>query len=292
MDFLKNINNCDHKLSLDPSGIDICGNSHVTIDVHSNKCIIDTENIYIESDICANSNITLNKLICINTKNNIYEYGIAGGAVPRFSIIIWWKTSIPEGWAICDGTVHLSAGVEVTTPDMSDKYIRGKGSNNDIGETEGSHTVQLTTNNIPTHTHSINLSTASDAASHTHSLDTYSLTTDGGGAGHEHNFLTFNRFATANNDAWGTNAIDRMQSLQGRYSWKNDSTYASKYGNHTHTLAASNDTFRNAPNTDGVANQWAHTHSFSGTSSTHGSTNPTLLNIKPNSYTVIFIMKL
>lgn len=68
------------------------------------------------------------------------------GGVPVGSIIMWSGTTIPTGWALCDGTPP--------TPNLRDKFIVGAGSTKyPIGMTGGEETHVLSQNEMPSHTH-------------------------------------------------------------------------------------------------------------------------------------------
>ena len=54
--------------------------------------------------------------------------------------------NVPLAWHICDG----SNG----TPDLRDRFIVGAGSSYTVGNSGGENAVTLTTNQIPSHTHS------------------------------------------------------------------------------------------------------------------------------------------
>ena len=43
-------------------------------------------------------------------------------------------TAIPEGWAICDGKVHVYDGEEITTPNLVNRFIKGVVDSNLVGE--------------------------------------------------------------------------------------------------------------------------------------------------------------
>jgi len=94
---------------------------------------------------------------------------------------------IPEGWALCDGTVLPINGNEAlfsllgTTfggdgrinfglPKLGSYVAIGQGqgpklSNRVLGQTGGSNAVALATNNLPIHTHNVMVSTAEATAS-------------------------------------------------------------------------------------------------------------------------------
>lgn len=88
--------------------------------------------------------------------------------LPRGTIVMWYgsPTSIPQGWAICDGTNG--------TPDLRDRFILGCSDGEDPRNnlTGGSHTKTLTTANLPAHTHPI-----SSSGTHRHRVG---LATDSG----------------------------------------------------------------------------------------------------------------
>ena len=93
-----------------------------------------------------------------------------GGTIPIGGIIIWTGSSIPEGWALCDGN---NAPNGVSTPDLQDRFIKGAGSvavGTSGGSTKtGSHAI--TEAQMPSHAHS--------GPSHTHSGPSHSHTQQG-----------------------------------------------------------------------------------------------------------------
>ena len=62
--------------------------------------------------------------------------------LPVGTIIAWENSSIPAGWAICDG----SAG----TPDLRDKFVRGAAEDGDVRTTGGAATHTHTNSNTDT----------------------------------------------------------------------------------------------------------------------------------------------
>jgi len=68
-----------------------------------------------------------------------------------------------NGWAICDGTTPVSQGITdpiiETTPDLRNKFL-SMSDDETSGTTGGAATHTLTTDEIPAHTHDIELSTA------------------------------------------------------------------------------------------------------------------------------------
>ena len=69
---------------------------------------------------------------------------------PSGGIIIWSgaANAIPSGWVLCDGNN--------STPDLRNRFVVGAGSGGSysVGDTGGAASVTLTTNQIPSHTHS------------------------------------------------------------------------------------------------------------------------------------------
>ena len=81
--------------------------------------------------------------------DNVYANNISGGgSIPTGGIIIWSgaANAIPSGWVLCDGNN--------STPDLRDRFVVGAGSGYSVGNTGGAASVTLTTNQIPSHTHS------------------------------------------------------------------------------------------------------------------------------------------
>jgi len=115
------------------------------------------------------------------------------GTIPIGGIIMWSGAiaSIPTGWALCNG----SSG----TPDLRDRFIVGAGSGYSVGNTGGSNSVTLTTDQIPSHNHSASTNTAGNhshsgstgsAGSHGHSGSTSSA------GGHSHSINDPGHFHT------------------------------------------------------------------------------------------------
>ena len=67
------------------------------------------------------------------------------GTIPIGGIIAWYGTSVPEGWAICDGNQG--------TPNLTGKFIRGGGGGFKPGDKGGQDEVTLTTAHMPKHRH-------------------------------------------------------------------------------------------------------------------------------------------
>ena len=74
-------------------------------------------------------------------------------SIPTGLICMWSGATVPTGWNLCDGTNG--------TPDLRDRFIVGSGSSYAIGATGGEVTHTLTTAEMPSHTHSSRIVTAS-----------------------------------------------------------------------------------------------------------------------------------
>lgn len=70
----------------------------------------------------------------------------APGTIPVHGIIAWSRPDIPDGWVLCDGNND--------TPDLRGWFVMGADADNEPDQTGGAASVTLTTNQIPSHTHS------------------------------------------------------------------------------------------------------------------------------------------
>ena len=97
-------------------------------------------------------------------------YVLSSDSIPAGVIVMWSGpiSSIPDGWALCDGTNG--------TPDLSDRFVLGVSSaSENPGGIGGSHTKTLSVSNLPSHTHTF---TTNSAGAHRHDL-----AMEGGNAG-------------------------------------------------------------------------------------------------------------
>jgi len=67
------------------------------------------------------------------------------GTIPLGGIIMWSGSTVPDGWALCNG----GSG----TPDLRDRFIVGSGGGYSTGAIGGANTVTLTKNQMPSHNH-------------------------------------------------------------------------------------------------------------------------------------------
>lgn len=102
-------------------------------------------------------------------------------------IITMWSggiSDIPSGWVLCDGNNG--------TPDLTDRFVVGAGSNYNVGDTGGSETVQLSRSEMPSHSHEYNhpASTGADYSDFedgdsSQRLQQKDTSTEGGDGSHE-----------------------------------------------------------------------------------------------------------
>jgi microcystin-dependent protein len=69
-----------------------------------------------------------------------------GGLVPVGGIIMWSGSTVPSGWALCNG--------QNNTPDLRGKFVIGYNSSYALNGTGGASSVTLSVANMPAHTHS------------------------------------------------------------------------------------------------------------------------------------------
>ena len=114
--------------------------------------------------------------------------GIQG--IPSGAIMMWHGTNanIPTGFVLCDGNNG--------TPDLTDRFVLGRSASSNSGANGGSSTITLAEGNLPTHTHSVDITTGGATAgtpsgnisnSGNHSHDGSSMSA-GAGGDHSHNF--------------------------------------------------------------------------------------------------------
>lgn len=109
-------------------------------------------------------------------------------------IMMWYSTTIPDGWALCDGNPYGN----FTVPDLRSRFILGESLGKPFGtDPGGEETVILNSNQIPAHTHNtkkVNLYSTRYKGGYcsgdtgTLGSRTYQSTSDGGtGSGNAHN---------------------------------------------------------------------------------------------------------
>jgi microcystin-dependent protein len=115
----------------------------------------------------------------IQTYDNLYgiigTQPATGATIPAGMIAMWSGSigSIPSGWYLCDG----SNG----TPNLTDRFIIGAGSTYAVNGTGGASAVTLTTNNMPSHTHTATSVVTDAGHSHTGGVNQYTNPANTGG---------------------------------------------------------------------------------------------------------------
>lgn len=73
------------------------------------------------------------------------------GTIPIGGIIMWSGAvnAIPDGWALCNGQTANGH----PTPNLTDRFVVGAGSNYSVGASGGNSSVTLTENQMPSHNH-------------------------------------------------------------------------------------------------------------------------------------------
>jgi microcystin-dependent protein len=71
------------------------------------------------------------------------------GTIPLGGIIMWSGSTVPQGWALCNGqTVNGKI-----TPNLADRFVLGTSNMSAIGSKGGSATVTLDISQMPSHNH-------------------------------------------------------------------------------------------------------------------------------------------
>jgi microcystin-dependent protein len=112
----------------------------------------DMSNYYTKDDMVAERFIMKNgNLIIEEASFSGFNNSLDHGLVPKGGIIMWSGSTVPTGWALCNGANG--------TPNLSGRFIVGINTSdadyNLIGKTGGQHTLTLTTNELPKHNHTI-----------------------------------------------------------------------------------------------------------------------------------------
>ena len=118
----------------------------------------------------------------LNIAGHVTIGSTANPFIPRYGIIMWngLHTAVPSGWVLCDGNNG--------TPNLRNRFIITKGvtsQNNALGQTGGTLTKTLNTNEMAPHSHYMAVS--SWGGSHTHyspyykSNNSYGWPAQGGG---------------------------------------------------------------------------------------------------------------
>lgn len=173
--------------------------------MQSGKLLINGDDFY-----CGNSSNSLKQLAL---KSDIPDTT----SIPAGIITMWsgLSSDIPSGWLLCNG----SNG----TPDLRDRFIVGAGNLYEVGNSGGSNTVILTTEQLPNHSHEnnfeINLSglTCASAGGHSHTVQGVS-SRSGGGNVYNASTAVVSGSVTTSSSGSHTHSISGSASLSGSIS--------------------------------------------------------------------------
>lgn len=100
----------------------------------------------------ASGNLTLNGNLTAATAT-VNSKDVNSYLVPEGTIVMWSGTTntIPSGWVLCDGRNVTKSGSTFTTPNLTNRFIRG--TNGNPGGTGGADSVTLGVGNLPSHSH-------------------------------------------------------------------------------------------------------------------------------------------
>lgn len=193
-------------------------------------------------------------------------------AIPTGVIVMWSgaANAIPAGWVLCNGNNN--------TPNLVDRFIVGAGSTYSVGATGGSASVTLSTNEMPSHTHTFtgkahNHTFTGTAHGHTATVSLSGLKADSAG-NHRHKLLGTNSDPSNATEYW-------CHSMTTHYG----DGYTEYNGEHTHTISGSaTATINSSTATGTIANSTATgTNSNTGSGKAHEN--------RPPYYALCFIMK-
>ena len=165
---------------------------------------------------------------------------IPPSGVEKGMIILWSGSisNIPDGWALCDGSV--SNGEQ--TPDLRDKFVVGAsigtgnvGETYSVGDNGGNDLITLTEAQMPSHTHGLNDSGHSHTASgsHTHSVTDDGHSHDCSDNGHSHSWSGSGSSSShSHNFGTGSSQGSHSHSMSGSVSGNTGSG-----GNHGHSVS-------------------------------------------------------
>lgn len=216
------------------------------------------------------NNVTATTQATNDRTTKIATTAFVHNVIPTGAIIMWGGlvAAIPAGWQLCDG----SNG----TPDLRDRFVVGAGSSYAVGATGGNNSVTLTTTQMPTHSHSVNITGTTNAAgAHTHTAS--SVVAD---PSHRHIMPGDDQLSFASGVAGWT--------AQSAGTFAYDATSQGGGGGRL-WYTTSSTTGVTVSTTLDSANSHTHSVSASGTSGSAGGA--TAVDIRPNYYALCYIQK-
>lgn len=256
--------------------------SETVSDTQGYRLYMDKTEAYIDSDVVTSRHKIITPKVESSNANNttgfqLYTEGdasylnidhinarewtpFARGMIMMFSGLV---SEIPEGWAICDGQSHEYKGVVTVTPNLIGKFIKASESS---GATGGSNEITISTSNLPEHSHPHN--------THSHSISGTRITFDSSANLNMESsaeFVTDVSFDTAQVSNTSEEAFTEVISS---ITPTSETAYTTG-GVHTHTATIVEGTITESESTE-QSQQWENTS----------------INIEPEYYTLIFIIKL
>jgi microcystin-dependent protein len=260
----------------------------------------------INNQLLVSESINTNRM---DITNDIYLNSVS--YTPVGSILIYAGSSAPTGWLLCNGqevsrTVYprlfavignsygsLNNNNNFVLPDLSDRVPVGKSGSNNLGDSSGNSKINLSTSQLPSHTHS---GTIDSSGSHIHTGTTdisgshnHTGTTDISGShihgitdpGHRHtqNSINddFNNSGGLNYPGSGSNNLTIPSFAQydssGSITWNNINNAVTNIslnsaGNHTHGVTTQN--AGDHAHTLTIEPVQSHSHSFTINSTGNG----------------------
>lgn len=173
------------------------------------------------------------------------------------------QSEIPEGWAICDGKEHEYKGVVTVTPNLIGKFIKASESS---GATGGSNEITISTSNLPEHSHPHN--------THSHSISGTLITIDSSENLNTESSTAFVTDVSFDTAQVSNNFEDSFTEVVSSITPTSENIYTTG-GVHTHTATIVEGTIADSESTE-QSQQWENNS----------------INIEPEYYTLIFIIKL
>ncbi|GBR76031.1 phage tail fiber protein [Candidatus Termititenax persephonae] len=231
----------------------------------------------------------------------VYDKLINLSFFPKGTILMYdgtsWNDNVTlKGWYKCEGQTVASYG---TLPNLKNRFIIGYDATNTPQRSGGSNSTILTTDNLPSHNHSLTALTLGNEAAHTHSVsaDTDTKT-------HSHTFTGTNQTGEfgsngmevrgGNDSAWGVK-------VSGVFSLSDNTTGA--YAHNQGSSAGNLINFSMTPSGT-ISGDGSHSHSFTATSGagsghTHSLSSSTIsatgsgtsFDNRPSYYALIYIIK-
>ena len=95
----------------------------------------------LKDDADFDNNVTIEGKLTVKPTGSLVGYG----TIPVGGIIMWSGSSVPDGWALCNGANG--------TPDLSGRFVMGKSNISESNAMGGSSSVTLSVSNLPAHSH-------------------------------------------------------------------------------------------------------------------------------------------